>query len=106
MSNSQPNQQVEALRKYRDRGDKNSGITELNLLKEITFAFANVESDLIIFGEDHYSLRPTVKVSETVRKIVKELSDIGWLYGKINDRNEEEGVIRKSLRIAVHEEMK
>jgi hypothetical protein len=29
------------------------------------------------------SLKPTIKVSDTVRKMVKELSEIGWLYSKI-----------------------
>jgi hypothetical protein len=50
-------------------------------------------------------LKPAIKVSETVKRIVKELAEIGWLYSKINSECGEIGVVAKALKLGVREEM-
>ena len=48
----------------------------------------NISGNLIIFEKDMYSLKASVNVSEPVRKIVRELCDIGWLFKKITSKVE------------------
>ena len=97
----QPSQQSETIKKYRDRGDATHKVSEATLLRDITFALSNVEANYIVFEEDHYHLHPEIKVTDTVRRIVRELSDIGWLYHKITESTKEDGVITKALKIAI-----
>lgn len=49
------------------------------------------------------SLKPTIKVSDTVRKMVKELSEIGWLYSKIIESHGENGAVAKALRLGIRD---
>jgi hypothetical protein len=44
-----------------------------------------VGEHMVIDNIGQCMLKPVIKVSDTVRKIVKELSEIGWLYSKINE---------------------
>ncbi len=65
----------------------------------------NISGNLITFEKDVYSLKPSVNVSEPVRKIVRELCDIGWLFKKITSKVEEEGTVRDAFNIAIREEL-
>lgn len=92
------------LRQIRFRGSHTSGISEEHILKEITFRLQNIKSELIIVdGEGYSALRPTIDVSDTVRRIVRQLSEMGWLYGKIIDEREDGGAVKKALKLAVRE---
>ena len=51
------------------------------------------------------ALKPMIEVSDTVRRMVRELAEIGWLYSKITDTVEEGGAVAKALRLAIREEM-
>lgn len=57
----------------------------------------------MVDGEGYSALRPTIDVSDTVRRIVRQLSEMGWLYGKIVDEKEEGGAVKKALKLAVRE---
>lgn len=55
--------------------------------------------------KDFYALKPTLSISEPVRRIVRELCEIGWLFRKVCSRPEEEGTVRDAFSIALKEEM-
>ena len=57
----------------------------------------------MVDNEGYSALRPTIDVSDTVRRIVRELSEIGWLYGKVMDEGEDGGPVKKALKLAVRE---
>jgi hypothetical protein len=40
---------------------------------------------------------------DTVAKMVKEISEIGWLYQKINQKQQDTGPIQKALKLAINE---
>jgi gamma-tubulin complex component 3 len=44
-------------------------------------------------------------VSDTVRRIVKELAEVGWLYKKITNKFNEEGAVTRALNLAIKDEM-
>jgi hypothetical protein len=56
---------------------------------------------MVIDNYGQCMLKPNIKVSDTVRKIIKELSEIGWLYSKINEECGGTGVVTKALKLGV-----
>ena len=78
------------------------------MLRGIIHSLNAVESECIVFENDHYILHEDLKVTEPVRRITRELGEIGWLFNKISEFQEHEsnGVIRKALKMAIHEENK
>lgn len=99
-----PTFMAEQLRMVRYRGSLEQGISEGLILKEITFKLQNIKTEYIITDVQGFSaLKPTIEVGDTVRRMVRELSEIGWLYSKITDIGEEGGAVAKALRLAIRE---
>ena len=51
--------------------------------------------------EDGYHLKPNIPASDTVRKIVRELCELGWLHKHILKHSEKAGTVGKSLKLGV-----
>jgi hypothetical protein len=49
----------------------------------------NISGNLIVTDKDFYMLKPSINVSEPVRRIVRELCEIGWLFKKITGKIED-----------------
>jgi hypothetical protein len=73
----------------RNKGSLEQNISELEILREITFVMQNISGNLIIQDKDYYALRPALNISEPVRRIVRELCEVGWLFRKVNSRPED-----------------
>ena len=52
-------------------------------MRQLIFALDNGVSNDIIETKDGYELRPGLAVTDPVRKIVSQMSDLGWLLKKI-----------------------
>lgn len=44
-------------------------------------------------------------MTDTVRRMISELADLGWLHRRISKESEREGAVRRALRVAVQEEL-
>lgn len=97
---------LDQLRAARHRGSIEQGISQSAILKQITYKLQGIKSDMIITDSlGQSSIKPTIQVSDTVRKIVKQLTEMGWLYNKIVQGVGQSGAISKALRLGVREEM-
>jgi len=93
------------LLSIRNRGSIEQNISELDILREITFVMQNISGTLIMQEKDYYGLKPTLNISEPVRRIVRELCEVGWLFRKVSSRAEDEGTVRDAFSIAIKEEL-
>lgn len=58
----------------RNRGSVEQNISELDIIRQITYVMQNIEATFISLREnDTFQLRDSINVSETVRAIVSEL---------------------------------
>lgn len=90
----------------RNRGSVEQNISELDIIRQITYTMQNIEATFISLREnDTFQLRDSINVSETVRAIVSELCQIGWMYKRIVGTLKDKGSIEKSLVLAVQEEL-
>jgi hypothetical protein len=69
----------------RNRGSIEQGVAESDILREISYVLQNISGNFILYENGYYNIRGHINVTETVRRIVSELSDIGWLYKKITE---------------------
>lgn len=95
----------EQLAIIRTRGSPEQGASEDEILREVIFSMQNIQGNLMTSGGDFQVLKPGLNVSEPVRKIVRELSDFGWLYKKITAGNFEAGEVWDSFSVALKQEM-
>ena len=60
---------------------------DIDLLRDVLFTFQGVEGKYVSFStlEDAYTIEPKISVSPSVKKMVYELSELGWLYRKITN---------------------
>lgn len=62
----------------------------------------NIQGNLIQYNRDiPATLKPYLNVSEPVRKIVMEISEIGWLYKKATAKSFDTGEIIQSFSLAI-----
>ena len=55
----------------RNRGSSEQGISEVDIIRQVTYIMQNIESNLIKHTErDTFELQPNINVSETVKSIV------------------------------------
>jgi hypothetical protein len=87
----------------RNRGSAEEGVTEVDLVRQLSFVFANTSSSDILETTDGYQLRSGLNVTDTVRRMVSELADLGWLHRRITKGAEREGAVRRAVRVAVQE---
>lgn len=63
-----------------------------------------IESPHILTDSQGQSyLDSKLEMPDTVAKMVKEISEIGWLYQKINQKQQDTGPIQKALKLAINE---
>lgn len=76
--------QLQFLKNYRFRS---KDISEEILCKDLIFIFQGIDGQNISFSiiEDAFVLAPNVNVSDSTRKIISEMCELGWLYKKVND---------------------
>ncbi len=80
-------------------------MSEGDLVRQLSFIFTNTNSPDIVETAEGYQLRSSLAVSDTVRRMISELADLGWLHRRITRGNEREGAVRRALRLAVQEEL-
>jgi gamma-tubulin complex component 3 len=56
------------------------------LIKDILLALQGVDGNTVAFsqGEGGYIVQPQLQVSESIRLVVKELCEVGWLYRQVS----------------------
>ncbi|CAI2385190.1 unnamed protein product [Moneuplotes crassus] len=76
--------QFQFLKSFRYRSQD---ISEEALCKDLLYVFQGIDGQNISFSilEDSFVLAPNVNVSESTRKLVTEMCELGWLYKKVND---------------------
>ena len=74
-------------------------------MRQLIFIFGNTTSSDIIDTGNGYQLRPSLIVSEPVKKIIQDLSEIGWLHKQIIKNCEKDGTVGKALKLGVSEEL-
>lgn len=87
----------------RNRGSLEENIQESDLVRQLIFVFGNTASTEIIDTGDGYQLRPSLNVSETVKRMVADLSELGWLHKRILKHADKSGTVGKALKLAVTE---
>ncbi|CAM6004535.1 unnamed protein product [Sphagnum balticum] len=65
---------AEQLKIIRNRGSPEEGLTESDLIKQLTFVLNNTNSNDIIEDGGKYQLRAGINVNETVRQIVSDIA--------------------------------
>jgi hypothetical protein len=70
-------------------------------VRQLSFVFTNNCSSDIVETTDGYQLRSILNVTDTVRRMIAELADLGWLHRRISKESEKEGAVRRALRVAV-----
>jgi len=63
----------------------NSESFEPDLIRDLLFTFQGIDGRYVTFSllEDCYIIQPNIGVSDSVRKMVGELCEMGWMYRKI-----------------------
>lgn len=76
--------QFQFLKSFRYRSQD---ISEEAIWKDLLYVFQGIDGQNISFSilEDSFILAPNVIVSESTRKLVTEMWELGWLYRKVND---------------------
>jgi hypothetical protein len=74
---------MENLKQVRNRGCIQEGISENDIIRQLSFVFNNTSSNDIVESNEGYQLRSTINVSDTVRTMVSQMADLGWLHNKI-----------------------
>lgn len=56
-------------------------------MRDLLFVFQGIDGQYIKYEllSDAYILSPTVVVSPSTQKLIQELSEIGWLFKKVNE---------------------
>jgi hypothetical protein len=98
-----PTQLADQLKVVRTRGSVEDGVSEIDLVRQLSFAFTNTSSSEIVETADGYQLKSSLNVTETVRRMVSELADLGWLHRRITKAGEKEGAVRRALKLAIQE---
>nr|XP_045616749.1 gamma-tubulin complex component 3 homolog [Procambarus clarkii] len=97
-------------------------VTEKVLIREVLFIFQGIEGKIIKMdaNKDGYRLDPKVRLSHSQKEIILKLSDVGWLYNKVqnfcewggsiagNERTSDRtasGLVNQSLVLALREEL-
>lgn len=90
----------------RSRGSAEQAASENDILRELLFAMQNIFGNLIQNnGDVPATLKPYLNVSDPVRRMVTEISEIGWLYKKITTKNYDVGEIIESFSSAIENEL-
>eukprot|EP00359_Climacostomum_virens_P002650 CAMPEP_0204902964 /NCGR_PEP_ID=MMETSP1397-20131031/3980_1 /ASSEMBLY_ACC=CAM_ASM_000891 /TAXON_ID=49980 /ORGANISM="Climacostomum Climacostomum virens, Strain Stock W-24" /LENGTH=724 /DNA_ID=CAMNT_0052071541 /DNA_START=123 /DNA_END=2297 /DNA_ORIENTATION=+ len=57
------------------------------LLRDIIYAFQGIDGHYVTYSllEDCFIIQPNLGVSDSIRKMVCELCELGWLYRRINE---------------------
>lgn len=81
------------------------------LLRDIIYAFQGIEGKYITYSvlEDCYVIQPNFTVTDSVKNLVGELCELGWLYRKvmtfINSASEENAMTIQSFVYALKQEL-
>lgn len=89
----------------RNRGLVDEKFQESDLVRQLIFIFGNNSSNDIVEIDDGFHLKPNIPASDTVRKMVRELCELGWLHKQIMKHAEKAGTVGKSLKLGVSEEL-
>lgn len=101
---SQPKRQSQSLdhiKIARNKGSPEENITEGDIVRQLIFIFGNTTSTDIVDTAEGYQIRPTLAVSDTVRRMVRDLSELGWLHKQILKHSDKTGTVGKSLKLGV-----
>jgi hypothetical protein len=104
----QPRRQAQSLdhvKIARNRGSLEENVQESDLVRQLLFIFSNTTSADIVDTGNGYQLRPSLNVPDPVRKMVRDLSELGWLHKQIVKYSEKAGTVGKALQLAVREEL-
>lgn len=94
-------QSADYVRIARNRGLVDEKFQESDLVRQLIFIFGNNSSNDIVEFEDGYHLKTTIPASDTVKKMVRELSQLGWLHKQIIKHSEKKGTVGKALKLGV-----
>lgn len=95
-------------------GDNTSlEIPELELVKDVMYAFQGIEGKWIKFdsSRDSYRIDPQAGIPKAMRHVISKLAECGWLYNKIRTYVESRsmdkafGLVGQSFCAALHEEL-
>lgn len=56
----------------------------------------------IVEDQDGYHLKSNIQASDTVRKMVREISELGWYHKQIIKNYEKIGTVGKALKLGVN----
>ena len=73
------------------------------MVKQIIFVFGNNASNDIVEDQDGYHLRSNIAASDTVKKMVREICDLGWYHKQIVKNSDKIGTVGRALKLGVHE---
>ncbi|XP_053214852.1 gamma-tubulin complex component 3-like [Panonychus citri] len=96
--------------------DKDTGkiYSEIDLFREILFAFQGLNGRILVqdpANDGRYKINPQYNIGICERQMVHRLTNIGWLFNKVNKycehtiKNETLGYVCQSFASALHEEV-
>ena len=101
---------IKIVQKITNKGNPSIDLSEHDLLRDILFSFQGIDGNYISFSlhEDAFVIKPTISLSEPVKKMVSQLCEMGWLFKKICDflkDQAERGLVYQSLCYGIKEEL-
>jgi len=102
--------QSKIVQKVKTKGS--TTVSENELLRDTLFAFQGIDGKNVYYSahDDGFVIKPTLSLSDPVRKMVLQLCEMGWLYKKVVNFIEEanidsRGLVHQSLCYALKEEL-
>ena len=86
-------------------------LAEADILRSLLFAMQNINSAHITFSdlEDAFIIQPNLELSDSVRRLVSELCEMGWLYRNIvkyaDENSDDGGLVVQSFCSALRKEL-
>ena len=67
--------------------DNQEVLKETEVIRDLLYVFQGIHGTHILYSaaEDAFTLRSNYIISHSMRKIINELCELGWLYKKVND---------------------
>ena len=80
-----PNNISKIIQKVTNKGNPSIDLSETDIIRDILFSFQGIDGNYISYSkhEDAYVIKPTVSLSDPVKRMVSILCEMGWLFRKL-----------------------
>jgi gamma-tubulin complex component 3 len=86
-------------------------VVDLDFIKDVLFAFQGIDGHSVLYSQmdECYIVQPQLQVSDSIRRVVSELCEVGWLYRQVSEyvslHTEDPGLVQQSFCSALRLEL-